>query len=132
LEGDAVFTAAPVANKPFVVSTLFARASTFGAMYRVALDRGMTVEVYDGEVDVAVPGMPAVTVKKGQRYRLIDERAGSIVAQAFVREPALESIAREHRNGAERSLRSPDVDMGADMKVALRWRAWGCCLDERA
>jgi len=102
-KGDAVFTAAPVANKPFVVSTLFARASTVGAMFRVALDRGMTVEVYDGEVDVAVPGMPAVTVKKGQRYRVIDERAGSVVAQAFVREPTLESIAREHRDEADQT-----------------------------
>lgn len=94
VEGEAVFTAAPVPNSQLVVSTHFARVSTVDATFRVALDRGMTVEVYEGQVDVAVPGMRAVTVTKGKRFRVIAERSDSVVAQERGGEVLLGSMTR--------------------------------------
>jgi transmembrane sensor len=81
LKGEAVFTATPVPNRPLVVSTYIARASAVDATFRVALDGGMLVEVYDGQVDVAVPGRSAITLRKGNRYRVIEELSDSVVAQ---------------------------------------------------
>jgi transmembrane sensor len=96
LKGEAVFTATPVPNRPpLVVSTYIARASAVDATFKVALDGGMVVEVYEGQVDVAVPGRSAITLKKGNRYRVIEELSDSVVAQERGQEVPHEWTARE-------------------------------------
>jgi len=74
-EGQVEVTAAMDPNRTFAVQTQLGRASTFGATYRVSYDSSMLVEVYRGDVVVSVHGMPTVTVKEGNRYRVFPRRA---------------------------------------------------------
>lgn len=68
-------------KRPFVVETRLARASTIGATFQVTDDINVIVEVHDGEVDVSAPGKPAMTVRKGNRYRVYEKR----IAVAYAR-----------------------------------------------
>ena len=80
LSGQVDVTATPNVDTPFVVETRLAQATTAGATFRVTLDESMLVQVFDGDVDVSVPGKPPTTVRKGNRYRVFPERSRSVVA----------------------------------------------------
>lgn len=95
-KGQVDIIAAMDPSRTFAVQTRLGRATTVGATYRVTLDSSldytMLVEVYAGAVDVSVIGMPTVTVKQGNRYRVFPRRA----AVAYER-------AQKARRPAERS-----------------------------
>ncbi|MDY6947895.1 MAG: FecR domain-containing protein [Pseudomonadota bacterium] len=80
LEGEVEVTATPNPEKPFAVATPLAEASTTGGRFRVAFDTYMTVEVYEGDVEVDEPGRPTVTVRKGSRYRVYPKHPQAAVA----------------------------------------------------
>jgi transmembrane sensor len=82
--GQATFNVAMDRKRPFVVSTVLVDIAAVESTFAVSIDTSVEVMVYEGTVAItareAKAGAAAVTVKKGERYRVPVEGLRTIVA----------------------------------------------------
>lgn len=83
-QGKGMFDVVMDMKRPFVVNTELVDIAAVQSRFSVTLEAGVEVEVYEGEVAIsgrgAKAGTPAVTVKKGEKYRVAVNGVGLLVA----------------------------------------------------